>query len=455
MLRAQYAEAASGGQKVRVLIVPGHEPGYGGAEFDGLYEREITVAISNRLAQELRADSNLEVLVARGNEGWNSDLAAFFKNMRSIQTYVDKAKKVFVKLVKRGKIEEKTEEVAHNTAPTNVALRLYGINKWANEHHVDLMIHVHLNDEAGHKENIPGTQSGVALYVPDAQYGNARASKAVAQNVFKRLSILNATSTMPLEDAGIVEDQELIALGAFNTSKVPSILVEYGYIYESKFKHPEVLPSVLHDMAYATALGVSDFFGTTVVTKYDTRALPYSFLTDSTAMSTTSTLRAGPDIYALQAALLSEGLYPAEGKSLTECPVSGVFGPCTVDAVKAFQTKNGIEQSGSLGPSTRTALNALFSRTPVLALVPSMQQESQACVFTKALSRNATGDDVTVLQTILAQDPTIYPEGTITGYFGPATETAVGRFQEKNKITTKGHAGYGIVGPLTSAVLCK
>ncbi|HIC91371.1 MAG TPA: peptidoglycan-binding protein, partial [Syntrophaceae bacterium] len=41
------------------------------------------------------------------------------------------------------------------------------------------------------------------------------------------------------------------------------------------------------------------------------------------------------------------------------------------------------------------------------------------------------GAEVQELQKCLAKDPEIYPEGKITGYFGPKTKQAVIRFQEK------------------------
>ena len=34
---------------------------------------------------------------------------------------------------------------------------------------------------------------------------------------------------------GVVEDQELIAIGSFNTLNPIGLLIEYGYIYESQF----------------------------------------------------------------------------------------------------------------------------------------------------------------------------------------------------------------------------
>ncbi len=63
------------------------------------------------------------------------------------------------------------------------------------------------------------------------------------------------------------------------------------------------------------------------------------------------------------------------------------------------------------------------------------------------------GKEVANLQTLLAKDKSIYPEGIITGYFGQLTKQAVIRFQEKyaaDILIPNGLAkGTGIVGPAT------
>ncbi len=46
--------------------------------------------------------------------------------------------------------------------------------------------------------------------------------------------------------------------------------------------------------------------------------------------------------------------------------------------------------------------------------------------------------DIKKIQEILASDQTIYPEGKITGYYGPLTKEAVKRFQKKNGLAPTG-----------------
>lgn len=66
------------------------------------------------------------------------------------------------------------------------------------------------------------------------------------------------------------------------------------------------------------------------------------------------------------------------------------------------------------------------------------------------LREGASGDDVKLLQTILAANPDIYPERLITGRFGALTAKAVRRFQKLNGLDQ-----VGIVGPKTLEKLNK
>ncbi len=64
----------------------------------------------------------------------------------------------------------------------------------------------------------------------------------------------------------------------------------------------------------------------------------------------------------------------------------------------------------------------------------------------RSLSRGSSGDDVRKLQEFLSKDKDIYPDGLITGFFGPLTESAVKRWQEKHNIES-----VGVIGPKTIA----
>jgi peptidoglycan hydrolase-like protein with peptidoglycan-binding domain len=62
----------------------------------------------------------------------------------------------------------------------------------------------------------------------------------------------------------------------------------------------------------------------------------------------------GAEVIALQNALKTDGEFPLTIQS------TGFFGTITQTAVKAFQTKYGIEAVGRVGPETLQKLNSLF-----------------------------------------------------------------------------------------------
>lgn len=74
----------------------------------------------------------------------------------------------------------------------------------------------------------------------------------------------------------------------------------------------------------------------------------------------------------------------------------------------------------------------------------------------RTLKIGSTGDDVTRLQQFLARDPNIYPQGTVSGYYGALTEAAVKQWQAKFNIVSSGtpeSTGFGVVGPRTAAAI--
>lgn len=91
--------------------------------------------------------------------------------------------------------------------------------------------------------------------------------------------------------------------------------------------------------------------------------------------------------------------------------------------------------------------NTTFFKIMSLALAFSPLL-TNAAVLTRQLELGMRGTDVGYLQTFLAQDNTIYPQGLVTGYFGSLTKSAVSNFQARNGISTVGR-----VGPQTLGVI--
>jgi peptidoglycan hydrolase-like protein with peptidoglycan-binding domain len=73
---------------------------------------------------------------------------------------------------------------------------------------------------------------------------------------------------------------------------------------------------------------------------------------------------------------------------------------------------------------------------------------ASAATISQQLDPGMSNADVTILQTYLAQDPTLYPQGLITGFYGTLTTAAVSNFQARNGIATVGR-----VGPITLMAL--
>ena len=99
----------------------------------------------------------------------------------------------------------------------------------------------------------------------------------------------------------------------------------------------------------------------------------------------------------------------------------------------------------------KTQIAAIITQITSLKQLKKETKETVAEIKTtskllRQLRQGMTGEDVELLQEILATDLDVYPEGLVTGYFGQLTEKAVRRFQK-----IAGIEQVGVVGPKTLA----
>lgn len=99
----------------------------------------------------------------------------------------------------------------------------------------------------------------------------------------------------------------------------------------------------------------------------------------------------------------------------------------------------------NLTVSTLASLVLLPVMSFVMATTVSAEQFEQ---MTAQMDPGQTSANVTRLQTFMSANPSIYPEGRITGFFGMLTKSAVMRFQ-----ALYGFDQVGRVGPMTLAKL--
>lgn len=382
-LKEVFQNAENNKDKVRVLVVPGHDKSSWGTQFGSLKEVELNIALGQELFNLIKKDKRFDVQISQTAEGYTPEFSSYFENNRaSIFEFIKNQKQMMGHFVGTGEIKS-VVHVDHNFAPAEVAFRLFGMNKWANENKIDIVIHIHFNDYPGRRKVPKGKYSGFSLYVPEKQFSNSKGSIPLAESIRDRLAVLYPQSNLPVESAGVIEDQELIAIGSNNSLDSAVVLIEYGYIYEPFVTNPDIRTVALPDLALQTYAGMLDFFdadtegvanrnrfiNTTeaaenknhkVMDDFETRFFPYEWKYDL-EIGDPSTEGLDRDVASLQVALILEGIYPPDGKSKNECGITGYFGKCTEKGVREFQKKyNIIPATGIVGEKTRQKLNQLY-----------------------------------------------------------------------------------------------
>lgn len=312
--------------EVKIMIVPGHDNDNPGAVYFDVKEADINLDVANYLADFLDDNDRFDVHLSRDDDGYTPKLSRYLnRNKEEIREFYNEKKDIMRELIDKGDVYSYVN-MHHNTAQLEVVDILYGINKYVSEEDFDIVIHIHFNDHPGRFGKF-GKYDGYAIYVPEKQYSNAGASKELAEYISSRLSTYFASSNMPKE-ADVVESQDLIAVGAYNTVDPISILIEYGYIYERQFQDLEIREIVYEELARQTYNGILDYVGdkkNTLVGYPNLNPQYFDFNHGET----------GEDVLALQVYLRNKGIYPLN-EDLTECPVNGRYGDCTHYAVRKY-----------------------------------------------------------------------------------------------------------------------
>ncbi|MDD5547910.1 MAG: N-acetylmuramoyl-L-alanine amidase [Candidatus Pacebacteria bacterium] len=319
--------------KFKILIVPGHDGADYGTNFYGIKEADLNLKLATKIFQLLNKNPHFQAYISRDENGYSQFLKNYFSEQKDL---IENFRQDIKALFSQGFYNFKEKEgVPHNEVSDRIANKLYGMNKWANDNAVDLVIHVHFNDYAERRYHSSGQYTGFSIYIPEGQLPNHGASKDLAGPVFNSLKSILAVSDLDIENAGIVEDQKLIAVGANASLSSAAMLIEYGYIYEPHFIKKQTQDSFFDEMALLTYSGLVKYFEPQAkINKYDSAVLPYKWKN-----KLTTGMKNNKDVLAMQIALAKEGVYPPPSKDFHDCPISGTFLNCTKESVSLFQKK--------------------------------------------------------------------------------------------------------------------
>jgi hypothetical protein len=102
----------------------------------------------------------------------------------------------------------------------------------------------------------------------------------------------------------------------------------------------------------------------------------------------------------------------------------------------------------TVASSTTTTTSSVTSLMEKLKALMAKVEELKAELFKvrgelgdvlkEGLKEGMTDEDIKELQALLASDPSIYPAGKVTGFFGPLTTEAIKKFQLKNGLEVTG-----------------
>ncbi|MDO8600762.1 MAG: fibronectin type III domain-containing protein [bacterium] len=131
-------------------------------------------------------------------------------------------------------------------------------------------------------------------------------------------------------------------------------------------------------------------------------------------------------------------------KLKTSCVALVLVGTMVIPAAFVFAQTN--QSASDLISQLQSQIQALQVKIQELkaaqtAAKTALGEVKDTLKLIRQLRQGMSGDDVKLLQAVLAADGTVYPEGFITGYFGRLTADAVKRFQKKHGLGQAGNVG--------------
>ena len=204
-----------------------------------------------------------------------------------------------------------------------------------------------------------------------------------------------------------------VSLGISGTDveEIQTRLVELGYMNEATGNFGEVTEGAVKEFQTRNGLSVDGTVGQ--------QTLEMLYSEDVKAYSVSSGMT-GDEVKTLQERLKKLGYLSA---------ADGVFGKETVEAVKRFQTVNGLIADGHIGPQTKSVLY-------------SSDAQSDALVI---------GDSGTTVENVQKQLVKLKYMTKATGYYGDGTESAVKAFQKRNGLSADGKVGKNTMNKLFSS----
>ncbi len=215
----------------------------------------------------------------------------------------------------------------------------------------------------------------------------------------------------------------LVGHAAYNdVSLTTDAIVTVGSIPLNVSGTADVVESITVD---STNLSVTMPAGSTLTIQSANR---YSLPTNSSSLYVTDACT--PSYSAVTLTVPSGGAT----QSINVTPNSSINCSYTTSASGSSGRSSGGGGSSSAAPAKTVVPVALV-------VTPAKTAAASPSLLKADLARGSQNSEVSMLQALLAQDKALYPEGSVTGLFGPATERAVKRFQAKYGISQVGRVG--------------